>query len=65
MLKWIWDPGEVAVIEGAVAIVEECDAFLEGSYLELCEARRTRVPVWGPRRPWFSLIVNSRSRCWS
>jgi hypothetical protein len=54
MLRWIWDPSEVAVVEGAIAIVEECDAFLEGSYVELCEARRTRVPVWA----WMNLIAH-------
>jgi hypothetical protein len=38
----------------AVALVEECDAFLAGCYVELCEARGTPVAVWA----WMNLLAH-------
>lgn len=39
--------------DGAM-LVEECDALLEGTYAELCEARQDRVPVWA----WMNLLAH-------
>lgn len=38
----------------AVALVEECEAFLAGTYVELCEARGEPVPVWA----WMNLLAH-------
>jgi hypothetical protein len=38
----------------AVALVEECEAFLSGTYVELCEARGEPVPVWA----WMNLLAH-------
>jgi hypothetical protein len=38
----------------AVALVEECAAFLAGTYVELCESRGQPVPVWA----WMNLLAH-------
>jgi hypothetical protein len=38
----------------AAALVEECEAFLSGTYVELCEARGEPVPVWA----WMNLLAH-------
>lgn len=35
-------------------MVEECEAFLAGTYVELCEARGEAVPVWA----WMNLLAH-------
>lgn len=39
--------------DGAM-LVEECDAVLDGTYAELCEARQDRAPVWA----WMNLLAH-------
>jgi hypothetical protein len=38
----------------AAGLVEECEAFLAGTYAELCESRGERVPVWA----WMNLLAH-------
>lgn len=38
----------------ATLMVEELDAFLAGAYVEMCEARQERVPVWA----WMNLLAH-------
>jgi len=38
----------------AVLLVEECEAFLAGTFAELCESRGEPVPVWA----WMTLLAH-------
>ena len=41
------DPDDIALVEGS-------EAFLAGSYVELCESRGKAVPVWA----WMNLLAH-------
>jgi hypothetical protein len=38
----------------AAELVEDCEAFLDGLYAELCESRGAPVPVWA----WMNLLAH-------
>lgn len=38
----------------AVALIEECEAFFAGTFVELCEERATPVPAWA----WMNLLAH-------